>query len=170
MNRLEPERGTDGVLVPRHGMGKPQGGEIPGEPGCRNDGEIRQRRPQPAEGSNPWSEAVMDIEPSRQCSWWSELPVDRYGPDRKERADVGSRSGRPPKGGARAVPVRRFVRHPRKRGSHRPRGDTRIRSERAGEPIAGGEVAPRGVTISARSSSEGRTPRARPVERHRGDR
>lgn len=36
-------------------------------------------------------------------------------------------------------------------------------------PIAGGAVAPKGETTFARSSSEGRTPRARPVERHRGD-
>jgi hypothetical protein len=55
------------------------------------------------------------------------------------------------------------VSDPRQAGTDRPL------FEAPRSPIAGGAVWPRGWTIFARSCSEGRTPRARPVERHRGD-
>jgi len=78
--------------------------------------------------------------------------------DRKE--DGGTGKGEPrPKGPKRTEPGR----DPRHAGTARPL------PEAPRSPIARGEAEPRGKAIFARSSSEGRTPRARPVERHRGD-
>lgn len=78
-------------------------------------------------------------------------------PEREARERGNDEPG--PKGRTRVEPM----------GDPRQAGTDRPLFEAPRSPIAGGAVWPRGWTIFARSCSEGRTPRARPVERHRGD-
>jgi len=131
------------VSGPRQGMGKASWRRIPGEPGPRDQPERSGD-----DGPNRQEEETPGARPRR----FKDRPWGvRWGVPEPTSQDRKVRSASNP------------VRDPRQAGTDRPL------FEAPRSPIAGGAVRPRGWTILARSCSEGRTPRARPVERHRGD-
>jgi hypothetical protein len=157
------------VSCPRQGMGKASRRRIPGEPGPRglpeksgDDGPNRQRDETPGARPRRFKDRPWGVRWGARgfiCfdRWHPGIGTGNGPPEREARERGNDEPG--PKGRTRVEPM----------GDPRQAGTDRPLFEAPRSPIAGGAVWPRGWTIFARSCSEGRTPRARPVERHRGD-